>query len=178
LLKTDAAVRRQTLAALAKMKLAPAPVAALLASKNELDGMGAVACLGAAGDPGSIAALLEALSETTPFLVRTAATERLAKLGPAAVPGLAARALDAAQSVTARRNALRALGKSKSADAVVVVTQLLQSEDRWLRLSAYGAARALADSLEANHAEPAARLRKLAESARSVETDALLRRMR
>jgi hypothetical protein len=60
-------------------------------------------------------------------------------------------------------------------EAIEVVARLLLSEDRWLRLSAYGAAQALVDSLEA---EPAARLRKLAESARSVETDALLRRMR
>jgi HEAT repeat protein len=178
LLKNDPAVRRQSLSALAAMKLAPAPVTALLESKNELDGMAAAACLGAVGDGPSITALLAALSERTPFLVRTAATERLADLGQLAVPGLAAVAADAGQSLTARRNALRALGKAKSEGAVDVVVQSLGSNDRWIRLSAYGSARALADSLEATRPESTKRLRAAVAKARSVESDALLLRLR
>jgi len=178
LLKTDPSVRRQALSALATMKLAPAPVAALLASKNELDGMGAAACLGAVGDERSIAALLGALSEKTPFLVRTAATERLAGLGERAVPGLAALAADRSQSLFARRNALRALGKSKSAAAAAIVIESLGSADRWTRLSAYGAARALADALEAAQPDHAKSLREAIATARAAESDPLLKRLR
>lgn len=171
LLETDAAVRRQALSALAAMKQAPAAVVTALSSEKELDGVYAAACLGAVGDETSITALLGALSETTPFLVRTAATEKLAALGAAAVPGLTRVAGDTALSVTARRNALRALGNSKSADAAAPIEAALTSEDRWLRLSAYTAASALAKALDA---EPAAALRKCLDGARAVETDPLL----
>jgi hypothetical protein len=73
---------------------------------------------------------------------------------------------------------LRALGKSKSADASPVVMESLGSTDRWLRLSAYGAARALADSLESTHPEQAEALRVAIKKARDAETDPLLMRLR
>jgi HEAT repeat protein len=152
-------------------------VATLLASKNELDGMAAAACLGAVGDEPSIAALLGALSEKTPFLVRTAATERLAGLGEASVAGLVAVVADGSQSLVARRNALRALGNSKSPKAVAALTHSLGSADRWLRLSAYGAANALADSIEPTHAEQSKSLREAIGNARAAETDPLLQRL-
>jgi hypothetical protein len=178
LLKTDPSVRRQTLSALATMKLAPDPVVALLASNSELDGMAAAACLGAVGDEPSIAALLGALSEATPFLVRTAATERLADLGEASVPGLVALLADESRSLVARRNALRALGKSQSPTATAALAQSLGSADRWLRLSAYGAARTLADSLGPTHPDRADSLREAIANALAAETDPLLKRLR
>ena len=178
LLKDDPAVRRHALSALAAMKMAPAPVTALLASKNELDGMGAVACLGAVGDAPSISALLGALSEQTPYLVRTAATERLARLGETAVAGLAALVADESASLIARRNGLRALGKSKSPTAVAPLTDALGAADRWMRLSAYGSAHALAESLAATHPGQSRKLRQSLAKARAAETDPLLKRLR
>lgn len=179
MLATDEPCRRAVVGALGAMKQAPPAVAALLAGRGgpsaELEGVNAAVCLGAAGDDASMRALLGAVSETTPYLVRLAATDQLAALGGKAVPGLGALAMDETASATARRSALRALGRSKAPDAVDPILESLRSSDRWIRLSAMQAARSLAAT--ANDVDRQELLVTL-ESARAMESDPLLLRLR
>jgi hypothetical protein len=175
MLRTDEKTRRQVLAALGALTTAPPEVAPLLASASELEGVNAAVCLGAAGGAASVDALLRAVGSATRFLVRTAATEQLALLGEKSLAGLSALARDEAADVTARRNALRALGRSKQADAVDPILDGLRSPDRWVRLSSILAARALAET--ANETDRAELLVTL-DAWRALEKDPLLLRLR
>lgn len=175
MLRTDDATRRGVLAALGALKAAPPEVATFLPSRNELEGVNAAVALGAAGDDASVAALASAIGGTTPFLTRTAATEQLALLGEKALARLSAIARDDAADVTARRNALRALGRSKHADAVDPILDGLRSRDRWVRLSSVLAARALAET--ANDVDRQELLTTVA-SWLSLEKDPLVLRLR
>ena len=75
----------------------------------------------------------------------------------------------------ARRNALRALGKSGDSEGIDPIRDLLISEDRWLRLSAMQACKALMVQLdEVGRAELAVGL----DAAEIMEEGPLLMRLR
>lgn len=176
MLVADEAARGTVLGALAALKKAPPEVAGFLRSAKEGEAVAAAACLGAAGGEASVRALLGALGAETAFPVRLAAVERLGALGEAAVPALVAFVGDGgAGSAVERRNALRALGKSKCAAAVEGIARGLGDSNRWVRLSALQAGDELAKALGAD-APPS--LAAALAAARAAETDPLLRRMR
>jgi len=175
MLDEDPANRGGVLAALASLRRAPPAVAALLLSPKEAEGVQAAVCLGAVGDDASIAALLGVLGEDAPFPVRVAATERLASLGAKAAPALSRLAGDPAAGATARRNALRALGRSSCAAAAAAIGPLLAEADPMVRLSALQAA---ADLLAALPPAEGEALRAAHAAARARETDPRLARLR
>jgi hypothetical protein len=108
--------------------------------------------------------------------------DRLAGMGEKAVPALAALAADGGAPTMARRNALRALGRTRRAEAAGPVRAALGEGDRRLRLSAFQAAgelaRALGDSKEAADRERGRELAAALAAAREGEADPLVRRMR
>ncbi len=157
MLPSDAENRPSVLAALAALRRAPPEVAGLLRSPKESEGVQAAVCLGAAGDAATLAT---ALGPDVAFPVRTAAALRLGAIGEAAVPALAGLAADGGAPPMARRNALRALGWTKSPAAHPALAAALRSEDRMVRLSARQAARDCGMAVE------------------TVETDPLLARLR
>ena len=175
MLATDPDTRGTVLSALAGLKKAPPAVAGLVHSPKEGEGVQAVLCLAGVGDAAAVATLVGALGPDTAFPQRTAAMDRLAALGEKAVPALTALVEDEDRPVTARRNALRALGRSKCAEAMFPVVQSLAAGDRLLRLSAIQAAGDLAKGVDP---ENAAALAEALAAAREKETDPLLRRMR
>jgi HEAT repeat protein len=142
----------------------------------------AVLCLGAVGDDPCIAALCGALGPDHAFPVRMAALDRLAALGERAVPALAALAADGAAPTMARRNAIRALGRTKAAAATGWIASLMAGPDRLLRMSAYQAAGDLAKGLaaaeDATVRQQGRTLEGLREALREKETDPLVKRMR
>ena len=169
----DRDVRPFVLRALAALKKAPPEVAKYLTAAKEPEGVAAAVCLGAAGGGPAIAALVGALSPSTPFPVRTAAEEQLSHLGDAAVPALTTAAHDA-KSVRERRSALRALGGTKSPRAAAPVIAALVDTDRWIRLSAHQAAERLLRDLAK---DAPADLSSALEAQRARETDPLLQRL-
>jgi HEAT repeat protein len=175
MLGSDEPNRRAVLGALGAIRRAPPQVAELLRAKNELEGVNAAVCLGAVADDSSIAALAGALGPDVKYLPRTAATEQLAALGAKAVPALSKLARDPAADVTARRNALRALGKCGDPDALDPIVDAFKSPDRWVRLSAYVAGKAF---LEKANPVDRAELSAALDEARALEQDPLLKRVR
>ncbi|MCE9638072.1 MAG: hypothetical protein K8T90_20415 [Planctomycetes bacterium] len=201
MLKTDEKNRRSIIGALGVLKQAPPEVAGYLRSKAELEGVNAASCLGGVGDDASLATLTAALGPDVPFLTRTAVTEQLATLAAETVPpaanaaipadpkaapapteragravaALAKVARDESLPAMSRRNALRALGRSGHAHAVDPIVDAFLSKDRWVRFSAFQAARALiAKSNEVDAAE----LRVSLDAARAIEKDPFVRRLR
>jgi HEAT repeat protein len=191
MLATDVDTQAAVLAALATMKTAPPEVVALLKASKEPVGVQAAVCLGAVGDDSAITALVGALGPDTAFPVRLAATQQLASLGGKAVRALQLVVTDHGAPVMQRRNALRALGGSKSWHAAEVVGPATNDEDRWVRLSAMTAASELVQSLssatsdqpkpstdESSASEAAGHLLALdLAQARKTETDPLVKRV-
>jgi HEAT repeat protein len=175
MLEKDAEVRSTVLGALSGMKKAPPQVAGYLRSPKEADGVQAVLCLAAVGDEAAVQALLGALGHDHAYPVRLAAMDRLGAMGAAAVPALTAFAGDAARPVPARRNALRALGRTKDPGAVPPVVLALTDAERGLRLSAIQAAGDLAKDVGP---EIAKTLSDAVAAARAKETDPFLKRVR
>ena len=147
MLEKDPETRGTVLGALAALKKAPPPVKGFLRSPKETEGVQAVSCLASVGDDDAVLALLGALGHDHAYPVRLAAMDRLAARGPASVPALAALALDAGKPVPARRNAIRALGRTKAAEARAPILEALASEDAGVRLSAVHASEDLAKAL-------------------------------
>lgn len=174
MLDADLPVRRQVLGALGALKRAPPGVAALLRGRSELEGVGAAACLGAAGDEASVAALLGSIGADTPYLVRIAATEQLGALGEASIGGLCALVRDSAADTTARRNALRAVARTGHPDGVDAIVESFLSGSAWIRLSAM-----LAAPEYAKRAKDVDRreVEKSLDAARAMESDPLVQRL-
>lgn len=156
MLEADPPHRRQVLGALGALGRAPEPVRAYLRSGTEIEGVNAAICLAAAGDDASLAALAGSLGGDTRFLVRTAAVEQLAGLGAKSVPVLAGVAADRQRDERARRNAVRALGRTRSDAAVPPILAALDAAEPLVRLTACAAADELLRALSAaGAAEPA-----------------------
>jgi hypothetical protein len=98
-------------------------------------------------------------------------TERASR----AVAALSKVVRDAASPATARRNALRALGRTGHPDALDPIAESLSSPDPLVRLSAVGAGRSYA---EKSSSSDAAEMRVALEVAKNVETDPLVKRFR
>ena len=176
MLGEDPSSRATVLGALAALKKAPPAVAGFLRSEKESEGVAAAGCLGAAGGEEAVRALMGALGADVPLPVRLAAVERLGALGEAAVPALVAFVgTEFPSSAWERRNALRALGKSKSPAAVEGIARALGDSNRWVRLAAFQAGDELAKELGA---EAPSSLAAAMAAARAAETDPLLRRLR
>jgi HEAT repeat protein len=173
-LLADDDVRRFALNALGAIGKAPPAVAGFLHSKSELDGVAAAVCLGSAGGPDAIDALVAALSTTTPFLVRVAAEGQLARLGDAAVPALSKASTDAA-TVREKRSAVRALGATKSASAVPAVQAALGGNGAWIRFSARLAAAQLIKELPR---DATVGLAAVLEWSKTMEPDATTQRLK
>jgi HEAT repeat protein len=191
MLTTDADTPGTVLAALATMKTAPPVVASMLKHAKETVAVQAAVCLGAVGDDAAIAALVEALGPDYAFPVRIAATDRLAALGAAAVPLLHEIVIFDNAPVMQRRNALKALGASKTIKAAQAISSGLGGRNRWIRLSAMTAAAELIEALAPpKTGEPSAptdddsgtqAFRKLLmldlDHARELETDPLVKHL-
>jgi hypothetical protein len=172
MLEKDPETRGSVLAALAAMKTVLPSVPGFLRDPKESAGVQAALCLAGVGDPAAVAALCGALGPDHAFPVRLAAMDRLAALG--AVEPLAKVAADETLPVMARRNAIRALGRTKAPAAAAAVAAALRSADRGIRLSAFPAAGELAKALGDGGKDLAAALA----AARAAETDPLVKRMR
>jgi HEAT repeat protein len=174
MLTTDPDTTGGVLMALATMKTAPPEVAALLKSGKEPVGVQAAVCLGAVADEKCVAALVAAMGPDYAFPVRLAAQDRLAALDAAAVRPLSAVASDAAAPRMQRRNALRALGQTKSADACGALAKSLADADAFVRLSAMTAS---AELLKAMDAKSGQWLAAALACARAAETDPVVKRL-
>jgi HEAT repeat protein len=175
MLDKDPDTRGTVLGALAGLKKAPPAVEGLVRSPKEGEGVQAVLCLAGVGDAGAVAFLCGALGPDVAFPVRMAAWDRLAALGEPAVASLAKVSLDDTLPTMARRNALRALGRTKSAAAVEPLSGALKSPDRLLRLSAFQAA---GDLVRGLGPDPGKGIAAALAAAREVEQDPLVKRMR
>jgi HEAT repeat protein len=175
MLEKDPETRGAVLGALSALKKAPPVVKGYLKSPKEPEGVQATACLAAVGDEECIAALCGALGPDHSFPVRIAAMDRLAGLGEKAVAALAKVASDDTVPVMVRRNALRALGRTKSAAAAAPLVAALASPDRLVRLSAFPAA---ADLVKGLGREASKDLAAALAAAREKEQDPLVKRMR
>ncbi len=104
-----------------------------------------------------------------------AAWDRLGAMGEAATGALAKVSSDDTLTTMARRNALRALGRTKSAAAAEAISGALKSPDRGLRLSAFQAA---GDLVKGLGPEAGKGLAAALAAAREAEPDPLVKRMR
>ena len=174
MLTTDPDTTGGVLAALASMKTAPPEVVGMLHHAREGTAVQAAVCLGAVADEKCVAALVAAMGPDFAFPVRLAAQDRLAALGGAAVAQLAAVAANANAPRMQRRNALRTLGLTKSADACSALAKSLGDGDPMVRLSAMTASAELVASLDAKAREW---LAAAVARARAAETDPLVKRL-
>jgi HEAT repeat protein len=174
MLATDPDTTGGVLMALAAMKTAPPEVVAMLKHAREPTAVQAAVCLGAVADEKCVAALVAAMGPDFAFPVRLAAQDRLAALGAAAVSPLSAVASDASAPRMQRRNALRALGQTKSADACGALAAALADPDALVRLSAMTASTELLKSLDAKSGQW---LDAALGRARETEKDPLVRRL-
>jgi HEAT repeat protein len=172
MLEKDAETRAAVLGALAAIKTAPPVVKGFLRSAKETEGVAAASCLAAVGDAAAIEALCGALGPDHSLPVRLAAMDRLAGMGEPAVVALSLFVEDEENPVRARRNALRALGRTKTATATLPVVNALAAEDRGLRLSAAQAAGDLAKALAGDEGKA---LVDAVAAARAKETDPVLK---
>jgi len=195
MLTTDPDTTGGVLAALAALKTAPPEVVALLKAPKESVGVQAAVCLGAVGDEESMKALASALSADHAFPVRLAAQEQLAALGAKAVPRLAAvvnplEHLRAPPERTGRRNALRALGRTKAVEACEPIREALIDGDPLVRLSAMLAAAELLQAFPESATSsppggapsvgpvpPTSHLRSSLDAVRDSEQDPLVKRL-
>jgi HEAT repeat protein len=132
--------KRSALAALARLGATEAwePVAGLLRDETERTRVEAVRCLQRLKAHASTPRLIERLFVGEMFTVRFAAEDVLVSFGAPAVPAL----LDLARSgkdLTARRHAIRALGRMAAPDAIRLLCGLLDHEDWRIRFDAVGA---------------------------------------
>jgi HEAT repeat protein len=175
MLGSDAPSRGTVLAALATLRHAPPEVALHIRSPKEPEGVQAVLCLAAVGGSDAIAALCDSLGPDVPFPVRMAVVDRVGALAPLAVARLSSMTEDATLPAMTRRNALRALGLSKSADATDAIALALFSDDPLVSFSAYEAGRDLLADLGPEKGEDIALAIK---NAREMESEPLPGRMR
>jgi HEAT repeat protein len=175
MLEKDPETRSTVLGALAAMKTVPPSVKGFLRDPKESVGVQAVLCLASVGDEAAVAAMGGALGADHALPVRLAALDRLAAMGEAAVVPLTLLLEEEERPVAQRRNALRALGRTKSAAAVHPVVEALRSGDRGIRLSAFQAA---GDLVRALGAEESKAVAEALAAARARETDDLVKRMR
>ncbi len=175
MLEKDPETRGAVLGALSALKKAPPAVKSCLRSPKEGEAVQAVLCLASVGDADAVETLLSMLGPGAPFPVRMAAWDRLGAMGEAAVPGLAELASNGSAPPMARRNALRALGRTKCEAAAPPLAEALRSADRLLRLSAMQGA---ADLVQGLGQETSAALADALAAARAAETDPFLKRWR